>query len=70
MYLSKESLEIINNERKENGETLFQNCRNAAAGSVRNLDPNITKQRQLRKTNTCHREREVERGKNKMGRGN
>lgn len=47
VYLSKESLEKINKEREENGEELFQNCRNAAAGSVRNLDPNITKKRNL-----------------------
>lgn len=47
IYLSKESLEKINEERKEKGEPLFQNCRNAAAGSVRNLDPNITKKRKL-----------------------
>ena len=47
VYLSKASLEKINKEREKNGETLFQNCRNAAAGSVRNLDPNVTKKRDL-----------------------
>ncbi len=47
VYLSKASLEKINAEREQNGEPLFQNCRNAAAGSVRNLDPNITKKRDL-----------------------
>lgn len=47
VYLSKSSLEKINKEREEKGEALFQNCRNAAAGSVRNLDPNITKKRDL-----------------------
>lgn len=47
VYLSKDSLEKINKEREENGEPLFQNCRNAAAGSVRNLDPNVTKKRNL-----------------------
>lgn len=47
VYLSKASLEEINKEREKNGETLFQNCRNAAAGSVRNLDPNITRERNL-----------------------
>ena len=47
VYLSKASFEKINKERKEKGEPLFQNCRNAAAGSVRNLDANITKKRQL-----------------------
>lgn len=47
VYLSKASFEKINKERKEKGEPLFQNCRNAAAGSVRNLDANITKKREL-----------------------
>lgn len=47
VYLSKASLEKINKERSLKGETPFQNCRNAAAGSVRNLDPNITKERDL-----------------------
>lgn len=47
VYLSKASLEDINKEREKNGEPLFQNCRNAAAGSVRNLDSNITKKRNL-----------------------
>ncbi len=47
VYLSKASFEKINEERKLNGEPLFQNCRNAAAGSVRNLDANITKKRDL-----------------------
>lgn len=47
VYLSKASFEKINEERKEKGEPLFQNCRNAAAGSVRNLDANITKKRNL-----------------------
>ena len=47
VYLSKESLKRINEEREANGEQIFQNCRNAAAGSVRNLDPNVTKERNL-----------------------
>ena len=47
VYLSKDSFEKINKEREKNGEPLFQNCRNAAAGSVRNLDTNITRNRQL-----------------------
>ena len=47
VYLSKASFEQINKERAANGEPLFQNCRNAAAGSVRNLDSNITKKRNL-----------------------
>lgn len=47
VYLSKKSLEKINKEREEKHESLFQNCRNAAAGSVRNLDPNVTRKRDL-----------------------
>ena len=47
VYLSKDSFEKINEERSIKGESLFQNCRNAAAGSVRNLDYNITKERNL-----------------------
>lgn len=47
IYLSKDSFEKINAERAKNGEPLFQNCRNAAAGSVRNLDVNVTKKRKL-----------------------
>lgn len=47
VYLSKSSFEKINKERIASGEVPFQNCRNAAAGSVRNLDPNVTKKRDL-----------------------
>ena len=47
VYLSKASFEKINKEREEKGEPLFQNCRNAAAGSVRNLDSKVTKKREL-----------------------
>ncbi len=47
VYLSKASLKKINEDREKKGEPIFQNCRNAAAGSVRNLDPNITKERDL-----------------------
>ena len=47
VYLSKASFEKINKEREKNGEPLFQNCRNAAAGSVRNLDASVTKKREL-----------------------
>lgn len=47
IYMSKASLEKLNKEREMKGETLFQNCRNAAAGSVRNLDSTVTKERDL-----------------------
>jgi DNA ligase (NAD+) len=46
-YLSKEEFKRINKEREENGEPLFANPRNAAAGSLRQLDPAITAKRNL-----------------------
>lgn len=47
VYMPKESLAKINEKRKENGETLFANCRNAASGSIRQLDSNIAASRGL-----------------------
>lgn len=46
-YMSKESFARLNEIRDENGETLFANPRNAAAGSLRQLDPKVTASRQL-----------------------
>ena len=48
VYLPKASFARINEQREKNGEALFANCRNAAAGSIRQLDPKITAQRDLR----------------------
>ena len=48
VYLPKASFEKINAQREANGEPLFANCRNAAAGSIRQLDPKVTAQRDLR----------------------
>lgn len=47
IYMSKKTLEYLNIERKEKGETLLKNCRNAAAGSVRQLDSKIAAKRNL-----------------------
>jgi DNA ligase (NAD+) len=47
VYLSHSAFERINAEREEAGEPLFANPRNAAAGSLRQLDPEVTAQRPL-----------------------
>ena len=47
VWLKKSELERINREREKNGELLFANSRNAAAGSIRQLDPKITASRKL-----------------------
>ncbi|MGA3599995.1 NAD-dependent DNA ligase LigA [Lysinibacillus agricola] len=46
-YMPKKSFEKLNAQRTENGEELFANPRNAAAGSLRQLDPKIAASRQL-----------------------
>ena len=47
VYLPRRSFERINKEREEAGEPLFQNPRNAAAGTMRNLDPALVAKRGL-----------------------
>ncbi len=47
VYMSKDSFESLNRQRKANGEKLFANPRNAAAGSLRQLDPAVTRSRNL-----------------------
>ena len=47
IFISKIDFEKMNNIRQENDEELFANSRNAAAGSLRQLDSNITKTRPL-----------------------
>ena len=47
IYMTKKSFQLANEKRKENGEDLFQNPRNAAAGSARQLDSRIAKERKL-----------------------
>ncbi|HBE98478.1 MAG TPA: DNA ligase [Firmicutes bacterium] len=47
VYMPKASLEATNIQRRLSGETEFANCRNAAAGSIRNLDPKVAASRKL-----------------------
>ena len=47
VYLPRPAFERINKEREESGETLFQNPRNAAAGTMRNLEPALVARRGL-----------------------
>ncbi|MCF0111753.1 MAG: NAD-dependent DNA ligase LigA [Erysipelotrichaceae bacterium] len=47
VYMPKSSFEELNAKRLENGEELFANPRNAAAGSVRQLDYRIAASRKL-----------------------
>ncbi len=47
VYMEIAEFEKLNQEREKKGEPLFANPRNAAAGSVRQLDPSITASRQL-----------------------
>ncbi|WP_042357548.1 NAD-dependent DNA ligase LigA [Bacillus rubiinfantis] len=46
-YMPKRSFEALNAARQERGEELFANPRNAAAGSLRQLDPKIAASRRL-----------------------
>ncbi len=46
-FLGKAELARINKERAKKGEALFANSRNAAAGSIRQLDPKIAAARKL-----------------------
>lgn len=47
IYMNKATLEKLNRERERNGEVKLQNVRNAAAGSIRQLDPKIAAKRHL-----------------------
>ena len=47
VVIRKDDFEIINKERLEEGEQPFSNPRNAAAGSLRQLDSSITAKRRL-----------------------
>ena len=47
VFMPKTVFESLNAEREEEGKALFANPRNAAAGSLRQLDPKIAAQRKL-----------------------
>jgi DNA ligase (NAD+) len=47
VYLPRSSFERMNAEREKEGEPLFQNPRNAAAGTMRNLEPSLVARRRL-----------------------
>ncbi len=47
VFMEKEKFKKLNEERLARGETPFANPRNAAAGSLRQLDPNVTAKRPL-----------------------
>ncbi len=47
IYMSKDTLKELNEERKAKNQPLLQNCRNAAAGSIRQLDSKVAASRKL-----------------------
>ncbi len=47
VFMPKKSFEILNEYQKNNNKPLFANPRNAAAGSIRQLDPSIAANRKL-----------------------
>ncbi len=48
VFMPKITFIKLNEERKKNNQQTFSTARNAASGSIRQLDPEITKQRKLR----------------------
>ena len=48
VYLPYENFRRLNAQREHDGEALFANPRNAAAGSLRQLDSSVTRRRRLR----------------------
>ena len=48
VFMPKNAFIKLNEDRKANNQKTFSTARNAASGSIRQLDPEITKQRKLR----------------------
>ena len=57
IYMPRHAFMQLNEQRLEAGESEFANPRNAAAGSLRQLDPNVTAQRSLSFFCLCRRRR-------------
>lgn len=47
IYMSKKTLQELNEKRQQRKEPLLKNCRNAAAGSIRQLDSKVAAERKL-----------------------
>ena len=47
VMMSRTAFDHVNRERTQSGEKLFANPRNAASGSLRQLDPLVTRRRHL-----------------------
>lgn len=47
IFMNKKTLEEVNRKRKKEGLSPLQNCRNAAAGSIRQLDSKVAEKRKL-----------------------
>ncbi|WP_040408055.1 NAD-dependent DNA ligase LigA [Allofustis seminis] len=47
IYMPKASFKLLNEMQEEKGQNIFANPRNAAAGTLRNLDPKVTAARKL-----------------------
>ncbi len=47
ILMSKKTLDLLNKKHESEGKALFANTRNAAAGSMRQLDPQLTAERKL-----------------------
>ena len=47
IFMNKKTLEELNEKRKKENQPLLQNCRNAAAGSIRQLDSKVAAERKL-----------------------